>query len=248
MGGVAWLEDDYKPSIEDLRNLDRLANKIAGNPHNYGGKLTKTYHAITRGWFLSEIVRRVHPQHKSHGQILLEDINPKIGTELYCGLPPALHKRVAPVVMHPYMLDPPPTNTTAGKVPEDSKKVMGTTILGLLDVPKERDLANAANSASLIECETPSAYTVTNAYSLARLASVMSRKGEGWLMDEKTWEEAHRLEERNKSGCFRARSLIAPFTFWLKLTKIFSYLPAPALQTKKTPRSVHPSAPPGQAG
>lgn len=194
----APLNQDFTPSIADLRNLDKLASRIAGNPHNYNGTLTKTYHAVTRGWFLSEVVRRVHPAHKSHGQILKEEINPRLGVEIYCGLPPQLHGRVCKVVQHPYMIQPPPTNTTAGKVSEDSKKVMNLTISGLVDVPSDPAERNVANSMSLIECETPSAYTVTNAYSLAALGSVMSRKGEGWLMDEQTWEESHRLEERLK--------------------------------------------------
>jgi hypothetical protein len=95
------------------------------------------------------------------------------------------------------MLDPP---YKVGPLPPDSGKVMNTSIKGLVDVPKERNLANVANSINLIECESPSAYTVTNAFSLARLGSVMSRKGEGWFIDEKTWKEAHTLEERLKDA------------------------------------------------
>ncbi len=103
------------------------------------------------------------------------------------------------------MLDPP---YKVGPLPPDSGKVMNTSIKGLVDTPKERNLANVANSVNLIECETPSAYTVTNAYSLARLGSVMSRKGEGWFMDEKTWREAHTLEERLKGWFFFALSSV----------------------------------------
>lgn len=206
-GGVGWLDKGFNPNFEEAKNLDKLDAKIALQPHNFGGKLTKSYHALTRGWYTNALVRRVHPANRSQGDILKHEINPKLGIEIYCGLPRQLQHRVSRVVMHPLHMAPPPrkpaTDTTDRRnvindINDFAKSMMKTGVTGLRDIPKEpRNEGNYANSPSLQECETPSGFTVTNAFSMAKLASVMSRKGEGWLMNEKTWKEAHTIEERN---------------------------------------------------
>ncbi|KAJ3013090.1 UNVERIFIED_CONTAM: hypothetical protein HDU68_000881 [Siphonaria sp. JEL0065] len=58
-GGVAFLDPERVPTPEELVDLDLLANKIAGQPHNFDGKEVSAYHAVSRGWFLNELVRRV---------------------------------------------------------------------------------------------------------------------------------------------------------------------------------------------
>lgn len=50
-GGVQSLNPELVPNNEEMHDLDKLAAKIAKQPHNNGGKLTKSYHAITRGWY-----------------------------------------------------------------------------------------------------------------------------------------------------------------------------------------------------
>ncbi|KAI9011801.1 beta-lactamase/transpeptidase-like protein [Hyaloraphidium curvatum] len=199
-GGVAWLDKGFNPTIDEAKDLDKLAARIATQPHNHGGKLVKSYHAITQGWYLNELVRRAHPQRKSQGMILKEEINPRLGIEIYVGLPPALHPRVCRMVMDDYQLRP----RMDWKRPPgfNPKHFQGSMVMTGITKLKDRvrepaEESNYANSPSLLECETAAGFTVSNAYSIAALASVMSRKGEGWLMSEKTWEEAHRIEERN---------------------------------------------------
>src|SRR4051812_45411404 len=48
--GVAWLDEERIPTTSELSELDALATKIAGQPHNFGGEYHKCYHAITQGW------------------------------------------------------------------------------------------------------------------------------------------------------------------------------------------------------
>lgn len=49
-GGVGWMDKGLNPSLDETRDLDKLAKKIARQPHNFGGRKVKSYHALTRGW------------------------------------------------------------------------------------------------------------------------------------------------------------------------------------------------------
>ncbi|KAJ3021446.1 UNVERIFIED_CONTAM: hypothetical protein HDU68_009621 [Siphonaria sp. JEL0065] len=82
-GGVAFLDLERVPSLEEMVDLDALAKKIAGQPHNFDGEEVSAYHAVTRGWFLNEIARRATGM--SVRQIMYKEILPKLnnGTKVF---------------------------------------------------------------------------------------------------------------------------------------------------------------------
>ncbi|KAI9326538.1 beta-lactamase/transpeptidase-like protein [Obelidium mucronatum] len=81
--GVSFLDSDRAPTLEEAADLDILATKIAGQPHNFDGKEVTAYHAVTRGWFLNEIVRRVTGS--SVREIVYNEITPLIHSLGYSG-------------------------------------------------------------------------------------------------------------------------------------------------------------------
>ncbi|ORY27616.1 beta-lactamase/transpeptidase-like protein [Rhizoclosmatium globosum] len=76
-GGVAFLDKERVPTLEEMLDLDVLAAKIAGQPHNFGGKPVSAYHAVTRGWYLNEVARRATGG-MSVRQIMYKEILPKL--------------------------------------------------------------------------------------------------------------------------------------------------------------------------
>ncbi|KAJ3353391.1 hypothetical protein HDU83_006876 [Entophlyctis luteolus] len=78
--GVAFLDPDRVPTPEKLLNLDELAEKIAGQPHNFGGRNVSAYHAVTRGWFLNEIARRATG--KTIRDIMYDEIMPLLNKDI----------------------------------------------------------------------------------------------------------------------------------------------------------------------
>ncbi|KAJ3069112.1 hypothetical protein HDU98_007812, partial [Podochytrium sp. JEL0797] len=74
--GVAFLDPQRVPSLDEMLDLDALATKIAGQPHNFNGEQVGAYHAVTRGWFLNEICRRATG--KSVREIMYSEILPKL--------------------------------------------------------------------------------------------------------------------------------------------------------------------------
>ncbi|KAJ3121725.1 hypothetical protein HK100_012261, partial [Physocladia obscura] len=75
-GGVAFLDPKRIPTLEEMLDLDALAAKIAGQPHNFGGKEVSAYHAVTRGWFLNEVARRATGM--TVREIMYKEILPKM--------------------------------------------------------------------------------------------------------------------------------------------------------------------------
>eukprot|EP00095_Tigriopus_kingsejongensis_P003206 maker-scaffold50_size457468-snap-gene-1.14 protein:Tk03206 transcript:maker-scaffold50_size457468-snap-gene-1.14-mRNA-1 annotation:"beta-lactamase class c and other penicillin binding protein" len=48
---------------------------------------TREYHAMSRGWILNEIFRRVEPSRRTIGEFLLEEISQPLGIDVYIGVP-----------------------------------------------------------------------------------------------------------------------------------------------------------------
>lgn len=59
----------------------------------------RDYHALTRGWILNEIVRRVDPKGRTIGEFLREEISTPLGLqeELYLGIDEEDHAKIAPL-------------------------------------------------------------------------------------------------------------------------------------------------------
>jgi CubicO group peptidase (beta-lactamase class C family) len=83
-GGVPWFDPVLK--FEDILDRDKLKEAIERQSHVFDGEPKKCYHAVTRGFILNEIVRRVDPKGRSIGEILDEEFNKKLGTEFYYGI------------------------------------------------------------------------------------------------------------------------------------------------------------------
>ena len=83
-------------------NLDSLASKVAGSPHNYpGGNNKQAYHAVTRGWVMNKVIRRTHPGGLSAGQLWKQVLNPLLATDVFVGLPATDDHRCTDLYAYP---------------------------------------------------------------------------------------------------------------------------------------------------
>ena len=83
-GLFAFDETGDKSIIADL---DRLAVVLARQKPAYEPGTRQVYHAITLGYYESELLRRVDPKHRSLGQYLQEEIAAPLGLDFYIRLP-----------------------------------------------------------------------------------------------------------------------------------------------------------------
>jgi CubicO group peptidase (beta-lactamase class C family) len=83
-GVFAFDELDDKSTIADP---DRLAEVLARQKPAYEPGTRVVYHAITLGFYESEILRRVDPKHRSLGQYFQDEIATPLGLDFYIRLP-----------------------------------------------------------------------------------------------------------------------------------------------------------------
>ena len=80
-------------------DLDRLAEVLARQKPAWEPGTRQAYHAVTIGFYESELLRRVDPQHRSLGQFFQDEIATPLGIEFYIRLPESIaDSRLAPLV------------------------------------------------------------------------------------------------------------------------------------------------------
>src|SRR4051812_7317553 len=70
-----------------LADLDDVAEALARQRPAWKPGTRHGYHALTIGWYESELIRRVDPEHRSLGRFFAEEIAEPLGLEFYFGLP-----------------------------------------------------------------------------------------------------------------------------------------------------------------
>jgi CubicO group peptidase (beta-lactamase class C family) len=74
-------------SAADVADLDRLAVILARQKPAWKAGTRQSYHALTLGFYESELLRRVDPKRRSLGQFFEEELADPLGLEFYIGLP-----------------------------------------------------------------------------------------------------------------------------------------------------------------
>jgi CubicO group peptidase (beta-lactamase class C family) len=70
-----------------IADLDRLAIVLARQKPAWKPGTRQAYHGITLGYYESELLRRVDPQHRSLGQFFQDEIASRLGLDVYIRLP-----------------------------------------------------------------------------------------------------------------------------------------------------------------
>jgi CubicO group peptidase (beta-lactamase class C family) len=90
----------YRLDKRAFADLDRLAVLLARERPAWEPGTRQAYHAISLGFFESELLRRVDPQHRSLGQFFQDEIATPLGVDFYIRLPRSIpNARLA--VLHP---------------------------------------------------------------------------------------------------------------------------------------------------
>ena len=89
-------EDLHREPIK--RNaIGRIIERQTQNFRGTGEDNTREYHALTRGWIINEIFRRVDPEQRTIGEFLRDDIAGPLGVDAMIGVPEADLPRIAKV-------------------------------------------------------------------------------------------------------------------------------------------------------
>jgi CubicO group peptidase (beta-lactamase class C family) len=78
---------DARLSARLLGDLDAVADALAAQRPAWKPGTRQGYHALTIGWYESELIRRVDPQRRSLGRFFADEVAAPLGLEFYIGLP-----------------------------------------------------------------------------------------------------------------------------------------------------------------
>ncbi|MDH4234905.1 MAG: beta-lactamase family protein [Gallionella sp.] len=88
-----------------VADLDRLAGVLARQKPAWEPGTRQAYHAITLGYYESELLRRIDPQHRSLGQFFQEEIATPLGLDFYIRLPESIPDSRLAVLTRPSMFE-----------------------------------------------------------------------------------------------------------------------------------------------
>ena len=91
---------DARVDKDVVADLDRLAVALAQQKPAWKPGMCQAYHAISLGFYESELLRRADPQHRSLGKFFQDEIASPLGLEFYIRLPEEIpNSRLATVQM-----------------------------------------------------------------------------------------------------------------------------------------------------
>jgi CubicO group peptidase (beta-lactamase class C family) len=163
--GLPVLEEPI--SVEECHDADLVAARLGAQAPRWQPGTAHGYHAITYGWLVGEVVRRVSG--RTVGRFLADEIAGPLGLDIYVGLPPELESRVATLL--PMRFDQlPPGFVLDEKVMAVAAAFLDTTSLLFQAFTNPPILGfEPFNSPEMHRAEWPAANGITTARSLSRL-------------------------------------------------------------------------------
>ena len=158
---------DEPITVDECHDIDLVAARLAKQTPAWEPGSAHGYHALTYGWLVGEVVRRVSG--RTIGRFLADEIAAPLGLDTWIGLPPALEPRVA--VLQPMNFE----NLGAIQIDEHTQKLVEaffdpTSLSHRVFFNPPVDLnGDAFNSPALHQAEWPAAGGITTARSLAHL-------------------------------------------------------------------------------
>ena len=205
---------DVSLETKDLLTENIKLNKIGSVIENHSQKFRegedskREYHAITRGWIVNEVFRRVDPEHRTIGEFLRQDISGPLGADVVIGVQKEELSRVKAISplgigfhlresLKPRFLGRRVKDNIfqlSGKLFKLIPALRGGTTAGAPAPFVGMENIEAFNDVAIVMGETPSANAHCSARGLAQIAALMA-KGGSWegneFLSETAWKAMH---------------------------------------------------------
>jgi CubicO group peptidase (beta-lactamase class C family) len=165
--GLPALHDTITP--HEVLDWDTITSRLAAEEPWWEPGTIHGYHAMTYGWLVGEVIRRVSG--KNIGRFVADELAAPLGLETYIGLPESKEPRVAPLVEMSLQGDAPAPEVLDAMPPEMRAAVDAFTNPNSLTQKALRvsDPALEWNSRAVHAAEIPAANGISDARSLAKL-------------------------------------------------------------------------------
>ena len=244
---------------EVIFDWDAMTTALAAEEPWWAPGSQHGYHALTFGWLVGELVRRISGQ--SVRDYIHEAIATPLGAEFYIGCPEEHDARVAELVPGP--IAEPADGAEAFNLADEIRKNPEGLFAKAFANPRPRGLPHKmGNDPAWRRAEIPAANGHTNAHSLARFASICQENGLVPIVEPELTlgpgdydiEEAAHQTERVLSTVFRKLNAydVVPEAMLLKPGMVLPGLDAAMVPkedvAKFTARSMMRTVPPAVPG
>jgi CubicO group peptidase (beta-lactamase class C family) len=117
--GVPQMPEGVTPEL--MADWDWMVTQLAGLEPVFPPGTTNSYHAISFGWLVGEIVRRTDPQGRPFGRFVAEEVAAPLGLEsFWLGIPDEVRPRLATLTrapLPPGITGPPPESLAGRSMP-----------------------------------------------------------------------------------------------------------------------------------
>jgi CubicO group peptidase (beta-lactamase class C family) len=160
-----------KIAAETIYDWDAMTRLLAAQKPWWEPGRAHGYHALTFGWLVGELVRRVRG--KGIGDVVREEIARPLGAEFEIGLPERLDARVAPLLQGPVHA-PPPGQAGLDLLTQITQNPDGMLARTFGNPPL---LAVSPNTRAWRAAELAAANGHSNGHSLARIYAALANGG-----------------------------------------------------------------------
>ncbi|MCB1646096.1 MAG: beta-lactamase family protein [Pseudomonadales bacterium] len=208
--GLAALDGSINPVDLHTHNLkeNRVGQIIEQQVQRFRPDSPREYHAITRGWIVNELFRRVDPNGRTIGEFLQEELSGPLGADVMIGVPEDQLSRVSKVQVlslgyqfaqsfRPRLLNRRTEHNIFGLVTKIARMAPNFRKRSASKVPPPFTGMNSIgffNHPDIVRGESPSANANCTARGLARVAAMMAQGGE-WqgkrFLSQATWDALH---------------------------------------------------------
>ncbi len=211
---------DARLSLDEVLEITPVVEALAAQEPLWEPGTAHGYHALTYGWLVGEVVRRVTG--RTIGEFVADELAAPLGLDLWIGLPESERGRVAPLIapdprdaafdmsdLDPELV-PLLGDLAAAYLNPESVMNRALHLNGAFDLGGEgRDIA--WNRPEVWASQIPAANGITNARSLARLYAACVSEVDGIrLLDDATVKQA-----TVEQSYGRDRTLVVPTRFGL---------------------------------
>lgn len=156
---------DRAPRYADTLRWDPIVEALAAQAPLWEPGTQHGYHALTYGWLVGEVVRRITGS--SLGTFFHDEFAAPLGLDTWIGLPKEQHERVAPLVATDLPTDPAAIALAEQFTGPDTVMGKALSCSGALEPADGGPMS--FNRADLWSAEIPAANCITTARSLSRL-------------------------------------------------------------------------------
>ena len=217
------MEDLFTENIK--RNAVGRVIEQHASAHGAPDGNKREYHALTRGWIVNEVFRRVDPAGRTIGEFLREEVSGPLDADVVIGVKPAEMERVSKVYTLGFgyqLLQSLVPRFLGRRIVHNVFQILGRLVRILPSMIKSRKADTPPpltgmtgmgffNEPGFARGETPSANATCSAAGLAKIAAMMSAGGK-WEGREFLGEDAWRALHEHPVKAYMGSMLVTRFT------------------------------------